>query len=87
MENVLKEVTLETNVYELITTYPDSQEVLIEYGIPCASCHFSSYDRIIDSVEEFGIDEEDVKDLLEQLNEIVRTQKPVLESDRTAVGE
>jgi hybrid cluster-associated redox disulfide protein len=68
----MKEVTLETNVNELITTYPDSVEILIEYGIPCASCHFSSYDRIIDSVEEFGLDEEDVKELLEQLNEIVK---------------
>jgi hypothetical protein len=77
MEQGLKEVTLETNVYELISTYPASQEVLIEYGIPCASCHFSSYDRIIDSVEEFGIEDEDVKDLLEQLNDIVRTQEPV----------
>jgi hybrid cluster-associated redox disulfide protein len=66
-----KKIALETNVYDLITTYPDSVEVLIEYGIPCASCHFSSYDTIADSVAEFGIDEEDVKELLEQLNEIV----------------
>lgn len=64
-------ITTETNVYELISTYPDSQEVLIEYGIPCASCHFSSYDTIADSIAEFGLEEEDVRDLLEELNEIV----------------
>ncbi len=71
MADEIKKITLETNVYEVISTYPDSQEVLIEYGIPCASCHFSSFDTLGDSVAEFGIDDADVKELLEQLNEIV----------------
>jgi hypothetical protein len=68
-------ITLDTNVYELISEYPDSQELLIEYGIPCASCHFSSYDTLRDSVLEFGIEDDDVKDMLEQLNEIVNKPK------------
>jgi hypothetical protein len=71
-----KVITAATNVYELISEYPDSQEVLIEYGIPCASCHFSSYDTIADSIAEFGIEDEDVKDMLEQLNEIVKKTEP-----------
>ncbi|MDQ3099413.1 MAG: DUF1858 domain-containing protein [bacterium] len=76
-----KVITTATNVYELISEYPDSQEVLIEYGIPCASCHFSSYDTIADSIAEFGIEDEDVKDMLEQLNEIVRTTEPKKKED------
>ncbi len=71
-----KVITADTNVYELISEYPDSQEVLIEYGIPCASCHFSSYDTIGDSIAEFGIEEEDVRDMLEQLNAIVQSTSP-----------
>ena len=70
MESKAK-ISVETNVYELITTYPDTVQILIEYGIPCASCHFSSYDTIQDSVVEFGLDDEDVADLLTELNEIV----------------
>jgi hybrid cluster-associated redox disulfide protein len=80
-----KKITLQTNVYELITEYPDSQEVLIEYGIPCASCHFSSFDTIGDSVAEFGIDDEDVSDMLEQLNEIlVKTEQEKKETGVSA---
>lgn len=71
-----KIISADTNVYELISEYPDSQEVLIEYGIPCASCHFSSYDTIGDSIAEFGIEEEDVRDMLEQLNAIVQSTPP-----------
>lgn len=67
-----KKITVDTNVYELISTYPDTVEILIEYGIPCASCHFSSYDTLQDSINEFGLDEEDVTDLLFEINEIVR---------------
>lgn len=63
-------INLQTNVAELIETYADSAEILMDYGIPCASCHFSSYDTIADSVAEFGISDEDVKDLLEELNEL-----------------
>lgn len=68
MNNKIKR---DTNVYELISTYPDTVEILIEYGIPCASCHFSSYDTLQDSFVEFGLDEEDIADLLTELNEIV----------------
>jgi hybrid cluster-associated redox disulfide protein len=81
MADESKKITLQTNVYELISTYPDSQEVLIEYGIPCASCHFSSYDTIGDSIAEFGIDEADTADLLEQLNEIVLNSAPENKSE------
>jgi hybrid cluster-associated redox disulfide protein len=72
MEKNEKVITADTNVFELISEYPDSQEILIEYGIPCASCHFSSYDTLGDSIAEFGIEEDDVKELLEQLNEVVK---------------
>jgi hypothetical protein len=67
-------ITLQTNVYELISEYPDSQEVLIEYGIPCASCHFSTYDTIGDSIAEFGISEDDTAELLGQLNEMAQKE-------------
>ncbi len=88
MESI-KVITVDTNVYELISEYPDSQEVLIEYGIPCASCHFSSYDTIGDSIAEFGIEEEDVRDMLEQLNAIVQSTEPQkrAEIDETEVDE
>lgn len=66
----MAKIGLGTNVAELIETYPESAEILMDYGIPCASCHFSSYDTIADSVAEFGIDGEDLKDLLDELNEL-----------------
>ncbi|MDQ3239688.1 MAG: DUF1858 domain-containing protein [bacterium] len=83
MNDVKKQlITLQTNVFELISEYPDSQELLIEYGIPCASCHFSTYDTLNDSVLEFGIEEEDVTEMLEQLNEIaVNTGKKSEQSE------
>jgi hybrid cluster-associated redox disulfide protein len=86
MEAEQKKITVDTNVFELISEYPDSQEILIEYGIPCASCHFSSYDTIGDSIAEFGIEEDDVKELLEQLNELTKRPK-VEKTDEEAIDE
>ena len=65
-------ITLKTNVGELIENYPESAEILRDYGIPCASCHFSSYDSIGESVAEFGIDGEDLEDLIRELNELTK---------------
>jgi hybrid cluster-associated redox disulfide protein len=67
----MDKVTLQTNIGELIENYPQVVEVLIDYGIPCASCHFSSYDSLGDSIAEFRLEEEDTADLLAELNEIV----------------
>jgi hypothetical protein len=67
----MEKVTLQTNIGELIENYPETVEVLIDYGIPCASCHFSSYDSLGDSILEFRLGEEDTNDLLAELNEIV----------------
>ena len=67
----MEKVTLQTNIGELIENYPETVEVLIDYGIPCASCHFSSYDSLGDSILEFRLGEEDTTDLLAELNEIV----------------
>lgn len=66
-----QKITQMTNVAELIAEYPDSVEILIDYGIPCASCHFSSYDTLGDSFAEFGLEQEDIRDLLSELNELV----------------
>lgn len=68
---VIMKISQMTNVAELISEYPESVEILIDYGIPCASCHFSSYDTLGDSIAEFGLEAEDVKDLLDELNELV----------------
>ncbi|GIW60166.1 MAG: hypothetical protein KatS3mg087_1232 [Patescibacteria group bacterium] len=67
----MDKITLQTNIGELIENYPQTVEVLIDYGIPCASCHFSSYDSLGDSILEFRLEEEDTTDLLAELNEIV----------------
>ena len=66
-----KKITLATNVFELVSQYPDAQTVLIEYGIPCASCHFSSFDTLGDSIAEFGLRDNEVAELLDELNALV----------------
>jgi len=53
-----KQVTLDSNIMEVIETYPQAAEIFAEYGLPCAGCVAASYESLRDVVAEFGVDGE-----------------------------
>ncbi|HHX58191.1 MAG TPA: DUF1858 domain-containing protein [Candidatus Moranbacteria bacterium] len=50
------EISLESNIMEIIENYPEAIEVFVEYNLPCVGCSAARYESIKDIVAEFGID-------------------------------
>ncbi len=63
-----KEITLESNIMEVVQTNPKTAEVFMKHGLPCVGCAASRFEKISDVVAEFGVDEEE---LVKELNEAV----------------
>jgi iron-sulfur cluster assembly protein len=55
---------------EIVNKYPESREIIANYGLHCAGCSVAAYEGIGDGARGHGMSEDDVKNLLKDLNEI-----------------
>jgi hybrid cluster-associated redox disulfide protein len=53
------EITIDSNIMEVLEKFPRAAEIFAEYGLPCAGCAAASYERISDIIGEFGVDGEE----------------------------
>jgi hybrid cluster-associated redox disulfide protein len=50
------EVTIDSNILEVVENIDGAAEIFAEYGLPCAGCAAASYEKISDIIGEFGVD-------------------------------
>ncbi len=53
------QITLDSNIMEVVQTVPGAVEIFAEYGLPCAGCIAASYESLGDIINEFGVDGEE----------------------------
>ncbi len=70
-------ITKNTNLAELVDRYPLLAQVLAqEYGLHCVSCFAAGFDTLEAGAKLHGYDDEDIKEMVDYLNEILKTQDP-----------
>lgn len=73
-ENYIKEVSLQTNIGELIRLYPETADIMLEYGLYCAGCFASSFDTIEQGALIHGMTEEEIEEMIFRLNEHIKRE-------------
>lgn len=68
-------ITKETPISGLIDEHPEVQEILMEYGLHCAGCHFSEFDTLEDGAMMHGLSDENVDLMIRDVNETVAKEK------------
>lgn len=63
------EISVDSNILEIIQTYPGSVEVFMKHGLPCVGCAAARFESISDISAEFGIDGEE---LVAEIKEAVK---------------
>ena len=66
-----KIVTKQTAIKELIEAHPETQEILMSYGLHCVGCHFSEFDTLEDGAMLHGLSDEDIELMIKDVNLIV----------------
>lgn len=65
---LIKEITGDMMIADIVQHYPETIEVFMEYGIACFGCNMSTQETLEQGVVLHGIDPEEI---LEDLNYIV----------------
>jgi len=71
----MQKITSKTPINQLIKEYPETVEILMEYGLQCINCHFSEFDTLEDGAKIHGLSDEDIKMIIKDVNEVIKKKK------------
>ena len=61
----------DTNLGGLVFMYPETEEILVDYGLHCAFCAANSFDTIEMGAKIHGLDDDEIEEMLERINEVL----------------
>ena len=59
-------------IADIVAKYPGADEVLMDFGVGCFSCHIAEFETLEQGILGHGFFEEELEEILEQLNEIAK---------------
>lgn len=68
-ENVIN-ITKDTNIEEVVSKYPQTIEVFLDYNLSCIGCPLSRMESIQEGAIGHGLGESDIASLIDRLNEV-----------------
>ncbi len=67
-----RKITKNMLLAEIVRKYPQTIEVFLKYGLPCAMCHIAYNETLEQGAISHGID---LKSLLKELNKVINKKK------------
>lgn len=64
-------ITKDFNLAELVYKYPETEEILLDYGLHCAGCIANTFDSVEAGAKVHGIPDEEIDEMLERINEVI----------------
>ncbi len=64
------DITKDTNIEEVVSKYPQTIEVFLDYNLSCIGCPLSRMESIQEGAIGHGLSESDITSLVERLNEV-----------------
>lgn len=74
-KNKTQEITKNMLIGDVIKKHPESVEVMLEHGIHCVGCHVATWETIEQGAQAHGMEKEDLKKMLEDLNKAAAKNK------------
>ena len=62
-------ITKDTNLADLIFKYPETAEILLDYGLHCVGCVASSFDSVEAGAKIHGYSDKEVSEMVVRINE------------------
>jgi len=53
---------------EVVSKYPDSVPIMLNYGLHCVGCHVAAYETVEQGAKAHGMTDEDIDKMLAEMN-------------------
>ncbi len=70
-ENINKSMTLG----EVVEKFPESAEVMMNYGLHCIGCHVASWETIEQGALGHGMGEKEIEKMVNEINKKISSKK------------
>jgi hybrid cluster-associated redox disulfide protein len=67
-----EKITKDSNLAEVIYKHPESEEVLIDFGLHCVGCIASAFDTIEAGAKVHGLSDKEIQEMVERINEVIK---------------
>lgn len=65
-------VTKDTNLGEVVHSFPQAAHIMLEYGLHCVGCHFNAYDSVEMGAKIHGMTETEVEEMVDRINAAIK---------------
>lgn len=57
---------------EVLEKYPQTASIMMKHGLHCIGCHIAAFETVEQGCMAHGMDEENLKKMLKEMNEAVK---------------
>ena len=68
-------ITADMTISEIIDMYPETTQVVLEYGLHCVGCGIAAIETIEQGAYGHGMQKEDVDMLIRDLNRVIKEHR------------
>lgn len=65
-------VTKDSNLGDLVKSYPQAAQVLLDYGLHCVGCFANAFDTIEMGARVHGMTDDEVEEMIGKVNETIK---------------
>lgn len=64
-------ITKDMNLGEVVYKYPETAEVLTDYGLHCVGCFANAFDTIEAGAKIHGMSDDEIEEMIDRVNEVI----------------
>ncbi len=64
-----EKINKEMGFSEVLQKYPQTASIMLKYGLHCIGCHAAAFETIEQGCIAHGMNEEDIKKMLKEMNQ------------------
>lgn len=68
----MKKITKKINIEKLVENYPESVEIMFEYGLGCVGCMAASGENLEDGAKAHGLSDKKIDEMVEKINKNIK---------------